>query len=167
MEEMIREIFLIIISVIVGGLITLKINNKTNSHNTFQTFKFGYFVKLHELLFDLATYVAGVSIKEKIDIEKSLVISRYLNVEFEFAKKIMNDFVKTNDEIVILLLLQTEAKEEISIIKSSKNLTDDNELYSDKEVRVLTQGFYSKRGEILEKIMTIRHEVSREMSKFS
>lgn len=53
MEEMIREIFLIIISVIVGGLITLKINNKTNSQNTFQTFKFGYFVKLHELLFDL------------------------------------------------------------------------------------------------------------------
>lgn len=167
MVEMIREIFLIIISVIVGGLITLKINNKTNSQNTFQTFKFGYFVKLHELLFDLATYVAGVSINEKIDIEKSLVILRYLNVEFVFAKKIINDFVKTNDEIVRLKILQSEVTKEIGLIKSNKNLTDDNELYSDKEVRTLTQGFYSKRGEILEEIMTIRHEVSKEMSKFS
>lgn len=167
MEEMITEIFLIIISVIVGGLITLKINNKTNSQNTFQTFKFGYFVKLHELLFDLATYVVGVSIKEKIDIEKSLVISRYLNVEFEFAKKIMTDFMKIDDEIVKFKILQLEVTKEIETIKSNKNLIDDNALYSDKDVRDLTKGFYSKRGEILEKIMIIRYEVSKEMSKFS
>lgn len=88
-------------------------------------------------------------------------------MEFEFAKKVIDDFVKTEDGIVRLHILQSEATREIGIIKSNKNLIDDNALYSDKEVRVLTQGFYSKRGEILEKIMAIRHEVSKEMSKFS
>lgn len=88
-------------------------------------------------------------------------------MEFEFAKKIINDFVKTSDEIVRLQILQSEAIKEIGTIKSNKNLIDDNVLYSDKDVRALTQGFYLKRGEILEKIMTIRHEVSKEMSKFS
>jgi hypothetical protein len=119
------------------------------------------------MLFKFATYVAGYAFNEKFEIEKSLAISRYLNVEFKFAENIREEFKKAEDNIDHLQIYQSEVKEEIERIKSTQSYKDDNELYSDEKVRSMTRKFYSRKEKILEDIMAVRNEVLKEMNKYN
>lgn len=165
--ELFNEMLPTFISVIAGGLIAIKVNAKSNKKSVFQNFKFDYYVELHRMLFKFATYVAGYSFNEKFEIEESLVISRYLNVEFKFAENIREEFKKAEDNIVHLQIYQSEVKEEIDRIKSTQSYKDENELYSDEKVRSMVREFYSKKEKILEDIMAVKNEVSKEMNKYN
>lgn len=97
------------------------------------------------MLFKFTTYVAGYAFNEKFEIEESLAILRYLNVEFKFAENIRKEFKKAEDNIVHLKIYQSEVKEEIDRIKSIQSYKDENELYSDEKVRSMIREFYSKK----------------------
>lgn len=158
-----KETILIVFSVIAGGIITLIIENKTSKQSIYQNFKFEYFLKLYELILELANYILDLMINDNIDLEKALSVSRYLNVDFEFVQEIRNDFKKIEDEIIRLHSLQLELAGDINKVKNTKNITDENELYSDERVKEILEKFYNKKGEVLEKTIRFRYDVSKKM----
>ena len=165
--ELLKEMLPIFISVVAGGIITIRVNDKSNKQNIFQNFKFDYYVKLHIMLYKLATSVADYTFNGKFEIEESLSISRYLNVEFNFVENIREEFKKAEDNIIRLQLYQSEAIEEIEKIRSANKYINENELYSDEKVKSLTQEFYERKNIILEKIMAVRNDVSIEINKYN